>query len=87
VPHCEATLVAVRVPANAVDKLRRLLRAVLDPIIRAAIIVLVAWPLLLVAVFAQEQLEGAPPPGLVAFFLTLVCAKVTLLMLLARRIS
>jgi hypothetical protein len=63
---------------------RRLLRAVLDPIIRAAIIVLVAWPLLLIAVLAQERLETPPPAGLVAFFLTLLVAKFTLLALLAR---
>jgi hypothetical protein len=70
-----------------VDKLRRLLRAVFDPIIRAAIIVLCAWPLLLIAVFAQERLEAAPPPELVVFFLTLFLAKLTLLALLSRRVS
>jgi hypothetical protein len=69
------------------DKLRRLLRAILDSIIRAAIIVLVSWPLLLVAILAQERLETAPPAGLVAFFLTLVFAKAASLVLLARRLS
>jgi len=69
------------------DKLRRLARAVLDPIFRAAIIVLVAWPVLLLAVLAQERLETAPPPGLVAYFVALVLAKLTLLALLARRVS
>jgi hypothetical protein len=56
-------------------------------IVRAAIVVLVSWPLLLVAILAQEQLETAPPAGLVAFFVTLVFAKVALLVLLARRLS
>jgi hypothetical protein len=74
-------------PVSAVDKLRRFLRAVLDSIFRAAIIVLVAWPLLLIAVLAQERLDAAPPPELVMFFLTLLCAKGALLALLARRVS
>jgi hypothetical protein len=72
---------------SALDRLRRLLRAILDSIIRAAVLVLVSWPLLLVAILVQERLETAPPAGLVAFFLTLVFAKAALLMLLGRRIS
>jgi hypothetical protein len=72
---------------SAVDKLGRLLRAALDSIFRAAIIVLCAWPLLLIAVLAQERLEAPPPPELVVFFLTLFCAKGALLAMLARRVS
>jgi hypothetical protein len=64
--------------------LLKFLRAVLDPILRAAIILLVSWPLLLIAILAQERLEGAPPAGLVMFFLALVFAKFTLLVLLDR---
>ena len=71
---------------SAVDKLCRLLRAVLDSIVRAAIIVLVGWPLLLIGMLGQTRLETAPPAGLVVFFLTLVCAKGALLALLARRV-
>jgi hypothetical protein len=66
---------------------RKLLRAALYSIIRGAIVVLVSWPLLLVAILAQERLGTAPPPALVAFFLSLVGAKLTLLALLARRVS
>ena len=62
----------------------KLLRAVLDPIVRAAIIVLVAWPLLLIAVLAQERLEDPPSAELVTFFLMLFLAKLTAIALLAR---
>jgi hypothetical protein len=66
--------------------LRRLLRAVLDWIIRAAVVALFSWPLLLVAITVQEQIETAPPAGLVAFFLTLVFAKFALIAVLAPRL-
>ena len=52
--------------------------------IRAAIVALVSWPLLLVAVLTQERLDAPPPSALVALFMSLVFAKAALLILLGR---
>ena len=82
-PQCDEPLVAVRIRAIP---LRRLLQALVDTSVRTLIVLLVSWPLLLVAILAQERLEAAAPPGLVAFFLTLFAAKLALLAMLARRV-
>ena len=55
--------------------------------IRAAIVYLVSFPLLLCAIQLQERLESAPPPAVVAFFLSLIIAKTSLLMLLGRALD
>lgn len=55
--------------------------------IRAAIVYLVSFPLLLCAVQLQERLESAPPPAVVGFFLSLIIAKTVLLMLLGRALD
>jgi hypothetical protein len=53
-------------------------------IIRTAIVALVSWPLLLVAVLTQERLAAPPPSAVVALFMSLVFAKAALLILLGR---
>ena len=74
-----------RIPRRAMDTFsRRLVRLVLRWVIRAPIIALVASPLLLIAVQAQERLGGAPSPKLIACFCSLALAKVALLLLCGR---
>lgn len=59
-------------------------RPIFALIVRTAIVALVSWPLLLVAVLTQERLAAPPPSAVVALFMSLVFAKVALLILLGR---
>ena len=72
---------------SAVDNVNAVLRAVLIVLIRAGIVVLVSLPLVVVAVQVQERLLAAPPPQLVALFVSLVFAKTALLMLFGRMLD
>ena len=85
--HYDATFVALRCRRAPDVMFRKLFRAVLDSSIRAVVVVLVAWPLLLVGMLAQARLESAPPAGLVTLYLTVFCAKVVVLALLGRRMG
>ena len=62
----------------------RSLKPLFALIVRTAIVALVSWPLLLVAVLTQERLDAPPPSALVALFMSLVFAKAALLILLGR---
>jgi hypothetical protein len=56
-------------------------------VIRVAIVALVSWPVVLVAVLTQERTAISLPPATVAFFLSFAFAKATLLILFGRMLS
>jgi hypothetical protein len=60
------------------------LQALLAFVVRTIIVVLMSWPLLLVAVLTQDRLAAPPPSALVTLFMGLVFAKGALLILLGR---
>ena len=62
-------------------------RAIILWAVRAAIAALVALPLVVMAVQVQERLLAAPPPQLVALFLSMLIAKTALLLLLGRTLN
>jgi hypothetical protein len=66
---------------------RRLPQHASARVIRVAIVALVSWPLVLVAMLTQERIATPLPPATVAFFLSFVFAKATLLILFGRMLS
>lgn len=66
---------------------RHLLQRAFAWAIRVAIVALVSWPLVLVAVLTQERVATPLPPAIVAFLLSLMFAKAALLILFGRMLS
>ena len=66
---------------------RRLPQHAFARMIRVAIVALVSWPLVLVAMLTQERVATPLPPATVTFFLSFVFAKATLLILFGRMLS
>ena len=66
---------------------RRLPQHAFARMIRVAIVALVSWPLVLVAMLTQERISTPLPPATVAFFLSFAFAKTTLLILFGRMLS
>ena len=66
---------------------RRLPQHAFARVIRVAIVALVSWPLVLVAMLTQERIATPLPPATVAFFLSFAFAKATLLILFGRMLS
>ena len=65
-------------PLSQIAQVRTTPPAILGWTLRAAIIVLLLWPVLLVSVIAQQRLAEPAPPAVLTFVLTLFFAKAAL---------